>query len=123
LLRVGSDAVKMNDRLTVAKIMFSVDAVLGILSIGGAALYCAALSSRNVWTTFAAIFVPFAVLCALFCYWDYKGLRSEKTVLKFVFWSYVVGNFFVFPVGTIIAGASIWLWRDLRKQDIRVRSA
>jgi hypothetical protein len=107
----------MNSRIKVAKFVFSLDAVLGILSIGGAALYGAALTSGNAWTTFVAIFVPFAVLWATFCYWAYKGLTSEKAILKFVFWSNVVGNAFGFPVGTAIAGVSIWLWRDLRKQS------
>lgn len=113
----------MDNRIRVAKFVFSLDAVLGILSVGGAALYLAALTSGNAWTAFFAIFVPFAVLWALFCYWAYKGLTSEKAVLKFVFWSYVVGNVFGFPVGTAIAGVSIWLWRDLRKQNIRPVSA
>ena len=109
----------MDNRIRVAKFVFSLDAVLGILSIGGAALYVAAFASGNAWTAFFAIFVPIAVLWALFCYWAYKGLTSEKAVLKFVFWSYVVANVFGFPVGTAIAGVSIWLWRDLRKQNIR----
>jgi hypothetical protein len=113
----------MNNRTRVAKFMFSLDAVLGILSVGGAALYVAALTAGEAWTAFLAIFVPFAVLWSLFCYWAYKGLTSEKAVLKFVFWSYVVGNVFGFPVGTAIAGVSIWLWRDLRKQNIRPVSA
>ena len=113
----------MINRLHVAKLVFSLDAVLGVLSVGGAALYGAAYTSENVWTAFLPIFVPFSVLWALFCYWAYKGLTSEKAVLKAVFWSYVVGNVFSFPVGTAIAGVSIWLWRDLRKQDIRPVSA
>lgn len=97
-----------NNRIRVAKFVFSLDAVLGILSIGGAAFYGAAYSSGKVWPAFLAIFVPFAVLWALFCYWAYKGLTSEKAVLKFVFWLYVVGNVFGFPVGTAITGVSIW---------------
>jgi hypothetical protein len=105
----------MDNRIRVAKFVFSLDAVLGILSVGGAALYGAAYASGKMWTTFLAIFVPFAVLWAFFCYGAYKGLTSEKAVLKFVFWSYVVGNVFGFPVGTAIAGVSIWLWRDLRR--------
>jgi len=113
----------MNSRIRVAKFVFSLDAVLGILSIGGAALYGAAFTSGKAWTAFVAIFLPFAVLWSSFCYWAYKGLTSEKAVLKFVFWSYVVGNVFGFPVGTAIAGVSIWLWRDLRKQNIRPVSA
>lgn len=113
----------MDNRIRVAKFVFSLDAVLGILTVGTAAIYAAAFTSGNAWTTFFAIFVPFAVLWALFCYWAYKGLTSEKAVLKFVFWSYVVGNVFGFPVGTAIAGVSIWLWRDLRKQNIRPVSA
>jgi hypothetical protein len=106
----------MKSRVRVATFVFSLDAILGIVSIGGAALYLAAFTSGNAWTTFVAIFVPFAVLWSSFCYWAYKGLTSEKTVLKFVFWSYVVMNLFGFPVGTAIAGVSIWLWRDLRRQ-------
>jgi hypothetical protein len=113
----------MDNPIRVAKFVFSLDAVLGILSVGGAALYGATWTSGNYWTAFFASFVPFAVLWALFCYWAYKGLTSEKAVLKFVFWSYVVGNVFGFPVGTSIAGVSIWLWRDLRKQNIRPVSA
>lgn len=99
--------------------MFTLDAVLGILSIGGAALYGTVYASGNAWLAFAAIFVPFSTLWLAFCYGAYKGLTSEKTVLKIVFWSNVVGNAFGFPVGTAIAGVAIWLWRDLRKQDIR----
>jgi len=109
----------MISRVRVAQFVFSLDAVLGILSIGGAALYGAALSSGKAWTAFLAIFVPFALLWSLFCYGAYKGLTSEKAALKFVFWSNVVGNVFGFPVGTAIAGVSIWLWRDVRKQDVR----
>jgi hypothetical protein len=109
----------MSNRIRVAKFVFSLDAVLGILSIGGAALYGAAFTSGNAWTSFIAVFVPLSVLWAAFCYWAYKGLTSEKAILKLVFWSYVVGNVFGFPVGTAIAGVSIWLWRDLRRRDIR----
>jgi len=104
----------LNNRSKVAQSIFSLDAVLGILSIGGAALYGAAYSSGKAWPAFLAIFVPCAVLWALFCYGAYRGLTSDNIILKFVFWLYVVGNVFVFPVGTAIAGVSIWLWRDLR---------
>jgi hypothetical protein len=113
----------MSDRIRVAKFVFSLDAVLGILSIGGAALYGATLTSGNAWMAFFAVFVPFTLLWSSFCYWAYKGLTSEKAILKFVFWSNVVGNVFGFPVGTAIAGVSIWLWHDLRKQKIRPVSA
>lgn len=113
----------MNHRIRVAKLVFSLDAVLGNLSVGGAALYGAAFTSGNPWTAFLAIFVPFATLWSMFCYWAYRGLTSEKAVLKFVFWSYVVVNALGFPVGTAIAGVSIWLWRDSRKRDVRPVSA
>ena len=113
----------MVNRIRVAKFVFSLDAVLGILSVGGAALYGVALTSGNKWTAFFAPFVPIAALWALFCYLAYKGLTSENAVLKFVFWLNVVGNVFGFPVGTAIAGVSIWLWRDIRKQNIRPGSA
>jgi hypothetical protein len=113
----------MDNLIRAAKFVFSLDAVLGILSVGAAALYGAALTSGNAWTAFFSIFVPLAVLWALFCYGAYKGLTSAKAVLKFVFWLNVVGNVFGFPVGTAIAGVSIWLWRDIRKQNIRPGSA
>jgi hypothetical protein len=109
----------MDSRIRVAQFVFALDAGLGILSVGGAALYGAALTSGNALTAFVSTFVPFSVLWALFCYWAYKGLTSQKAVLKFVFWSYVVGNVFGFPVGTAISGVSIWLWRDLRRHNIR----
>ena len=105
----------MNNPIKVAQFVFSLDAVLGILSIGGAALYGAAWSSGNVWTTSLAIFVPFSLLWALFCYGAYNGLTSDKAVLKSMFWLFVVGHIFAFPVGTAISGVSIWLWRELRK--------
>ena len=108
----------LKDRIRVAKVIFGLDAVLGILSIGAAALYVAALTSGNAWAAFLATLVPFAALWSSFCYCAYKGLTSEKAVLKVVFWLYVVGNVFVFPVGTAIAGVSIWLLRDLRTQDL-----
>lgn len=113
----------LSDRIKVAKFVFSLDALLGILSIGGAALYGAAYSSGNVWLAFLPIFVPFSVLWALFCYGAYRGLTSDNVILKSVFWLNVVGNAFGFPVGTAIAGVCIWLWRDLRKPTIRPVSA
>ena len=112
----------MGDRLTAAKLVFSLDAVLGILSAGGGALYAAALSSGNVWAAFLAIFVPSAMLWSLFCYLAYRGLTGENVALRVLFWSHVVGHVFVFPIGTAIAGASIWLWRELRKQGIQPAS-
>ena len=108
----------MENRIKVAKFVFSLDGLLGVLSIGGAALYGATFKSGNVWMAFLPIFVPFSLLWALFCYSAYKGLTSENAVLKFVFWANVAGNKFASPVGTAIAGVSIWLWRDLRKQNI-----
>ena len=120
---VRSHNAFMNDRTRLAKFMFSLNAVVGVLGVGGAALYVAALSSGKTWMTFLAIFGPFSALWLLFCYGGYKGLTSEKAALKFVFWTYVVANVFVFPVGTAISGVSVWLWRDLRKQNIRPVSA
>lgn len=113
----------MSDRITMAKVLFSVDAVLGTLSAGGAALYGAAYSSGNVWTVFLTIFLPSAMLWCFFCYLAFKGLTSQNPVLKAVFWLFVIGHVFLFPVGTAIAGVSIWLWRELRKQDTRPVSA
>jgi hypothetical protein len=103
----------MNDRVKLAKYLFSLDAVLGILSIGGAALYGAAYSSKSVWVAFFPVFVPFSALWALFCYGAYKGLTSPNAFSKVVFWLFVVGHVAAFPVGTAISGACIWLWRGL----------
>ena len=103
----------MNDRARVAKYLFSLDTVLGILSIGGAALYGAAYSSKSIWVAFFPIFVPSAVLWALLCYGGYKGLTSSNIFLTLLFWLLVVGHFFAFPVGTAFSLACIWLWRDL----------
>ena len=113
----------MNNPIGVAKVIFSLNAVLGVLSVGGAALYVAALSSGKIWMAFLAIFLPFSALWLLFCYGGYRGLTSEKAVLKFVFWTYVVANVFVFPVGTAISAVTVWLWRDLRRQSIDPVSA
>jgi hypothetical protein len=106
-----------NDPIRLAQVVFALDAVLGILAIGGAALFGAAYSSGSVWTSFLSVFVPLSALWTLFCYLAYKGLTSDNLVLKAVFWLNVVGNAIGFPVGTAIAGASIWLWRELRRAE------
>jgi hypothetical protein len=106
----------MRDRVRLAKLLFSVDAVLGILSIGGAALYGAAYSSKSLWMAFLPVFVPFSVLWALFCYGAYKGLTSPNAVSKVLFWLFVAGHAVGFPIGTAIAGACIWLWRELPRE-------
>ena len=103
----------MNDRVRLAKYLFSLEAALGILSIGGAALFGAAYSSKSMWLAFPLIFVPFSALWALFCYGAYKGLTSPNVFSNLVFWLFVVGHLFAFPIGTAISGACIWLWRDL----------
>jgi hypothetical protein len=112
----------VNSHIRLAKVVFLLDAVLGILSIGGAALFGASYASGNVWAAFLAVFVPFSVLWSLFCYAAYKGLTSNLIVLKILFWLHVVGNAIGFPIGTAIAGLCVWLWRDLRKPDIRAVS-
>lgn len=107
----------MNDRRRLAKGLFILDAVLGILSIGGAAFYGAAYSSKSIWVAFLPVFVPFSALWALFCYGAYKGLTSPNAFTKVVFWLFVVGHLPAFPVGTAISGACIWLWRGLSSQS------
>lgn len=109
----------MIDRTKLAKLVYIVDAVLGILSIGGAALYGVTYSSGNAWAAFAAVFVPGSLLWSLFCYGAYLGLRSDNVLLKVVFWVHVMGNFFGFPVGTAIAGMCVWLRRELGKHETR----
>lgn len=76
----------------------------------------------DVWTIVWTTFVPLSAAWSLFCYCAYKGLTSQNIVLKSVFWFHVACNVFIFPVGTGIAGLSIWLWRDLRKPDVRTVS-
>ena len=66
-----------------------------------------------------ATFVPFGMLWLLISYSAYKGLTSKNIALKFVFWLYVAGNAFAFPVGTAIAGLSAWLCRDIRQREGR----
>ena len=105
----------MINRITVAQIVFSLDAVLGILTVAAACLFAAAYNRHApVLPLVLTVFLPLALLWSSICYGAYKGLTSEKAVLKFVFWLYVVVNAIGFPVGTAIAGVSIWLWRDLK---------
>lgn len=105
----------MIDRVRVAKVMFSLDAVLGILTVGAACLFAAAYNRHApVLPLILTVFVPLALLWSSICYGAYKGLTSEIAALKFVFWLYVVVNAIGFPVGTAIAGVSIWLWRELK---------
>lgn len=106
-----------------AKIVFSLAALVGGWSVGGAALYVAAYTPGEAWLAFLAIFVPCAALWVALCFWAYKGLTSDKAILIVVFWLFVVANVFVFPVGTVIAAVSIWLWRDSRKQTVRPLSS
>ena len=101
------------NRIRIAQFLFALDGLLGIASIGAAALYGAAWSSGNVWTAALTIFVPCAALWSLLCYGAYKGLTSSNKALNALFWIIVVGNAIGFPVGTAIAGAYVWLWREL----------
>lgn len=105
----------MNDRIRLAKYLFSLDAALGILAIGGAALYGAAFNPKSGWATFLLILVPFSALWASFCYGAYKGLTGPNAFTRVLFWVFVVGHVFAFPVGTAISGACVWLWRDWSK--------
>lgn len=104
-----------SDRPRLARVVYALDAALGILSIGAGALFGASYASGNVWVAFLTIFVPASVAWCLFCYGAYKGLTSDNVLLKSVFWVHVVGNAIGFPVGTAFAGACFWLWRELRK--------
>jgi len=68
------------------------------MSIGGAALYGAAYSSKSLWAAFLPIFLPFSILWSLFCYGAYKGLVGTNALLKVVFWLFVLGHVVGFPV-------------------------
>ncbi|MBK7976374.1 MAG: hypothetical protein IPK07_24920 [Deltaproteobacteria bacterium] len=111
----------LGDRLLLARLIFGADAVLGVGTIAAAALYGAALSTGSAKATFAGTFVPLAALWVLFCRLAYAGLTSERLALKILFWAHVVGHFFALPVGTLIAGTSVWIWRDLRNQRLASR--
>lgn len=103
----------MRDTIKIAKYLFTIDAVLGILAIGGAALYAAAYSSKGAVLTFILVFVPCSALWASFCYGAFKGLTSKSAILNLLFWLFVVGHFFAFPVGTAISALCIWLRREV----------
>ncbi len=106
----------MSDPVRLARYLFSLDTVLGIFSIGGAALFGATYSSHGFWFSVLAIFLPSSALWALFCYGAYKGLTSPNAFTRLLFWLFVVGHVFAIPVGTAISGACIWLWRRLSAQ-------
>lgn len=103
------------DRLKLARILFSLDAVLGIVAIGGAALYGAAYSPKSPWLPFISILLPGAALWGLFCYGAFRGLTGKNALCNVLFWLFVVGHFFAFPVGTAISGACLWLRSELGK--------
>ena len=111
-----SGSVERTRRIRVAKFVFGLDALLGLLAVGGAALFGVAYSSGNPWAAFFAVFIPFGLLWLLFCFVAYQGLTSGNVFLNIVFWLFVVGNVFGFPVGTAIACVCIWLWRVVRGQ-------
>lgn len=113
-----SPSVERTHRIRVAKVVFALDGALGLLAVGGAALFGVAYSSGDPWAAFFAVFVPFGLLWILFCYLAYQGLTGGNVILNIVFWLFVAGNVFGFPVGTAIAGVCIWLWRELRKRPI-----
>lgn len=103
----------LEDRTRLARILFGLDAAMGVLAIASAALYGAALTSGNRWVAFFGMLLPLSALWMLLCFGAYKGLTRGHALLQILFWVYVVGNFFAFPVGTAISAASIWLWREL----------
>jgi hypothetical protein len=105
----------MNNPTRVAKVVFSIGAVLGILAVGAACLFGAAYNRHAPLLPIVLnIFLPFSVLWSVFSYCAYRGLTSTNVLLKLAFWLFVALNVFGFPVGTAIAGVAIWLWRDLR---------
>lgn len=102
------------DRVWLARVLFSIDAVLGILVAGAAALSGAAWTSANPRQVFVAILIPLAIIWIAVCYGAYKGVTTRRPVLLAVFWVCVIVNLPTFPIGTAIAGASVWLWRELK---------
>ena len=111
----------MKNRIKVAQFTFFIGTFVGVLSADGGALTAAAFSAAQglqFWIKSLVLFVPISILWSSFCYLAYKGFTSNKIILKFIFWLYVVFNVFIFPIGTVIAGVSVWLWRDSRIQNI-----
>lgn len=107
----------MRDRETFARIVFCIGAAMGVLSAGAGALYAAAMGSSGTafWIQFVAIWAPVAALWMLFCYGAYRGLASRNVALRVVFWLFVLFHVFVFPIGTAISAACLWLSRDMRR--------
>jgi hypothetical protein len=99
-----------SDRARVAKVVFSLGALIGTLGVGAGSLGGATYSSGNVWATAAAFFVPIAALWLAFCYGAHRGLASSRVLLRLLFWLFVLAHVFVFPVGTAISGVCVWLW-------------
>lgn len=105
----------IQDRGLLARLLFGIEGVIGAFGIGAAAFYGAAMTTGNAWVAFFGILIPFLPLWALFCYGAYRGLTSDNLFQRVLFWLFVTGHVFVFPVGTVISGALIWLRREWRK--------
>lgn len=110
----------LDDRVRVAKVVFAFDAVSGLASVASGALFGAALSSDSPAVAFWTTLLPLGLLWLLICYGAYRGLTGGGVILQIVFWLFVAGHVFAFPVGTAVAAVCIWLWRELRTQPAPV---
>ena len=107
----------LNDRTRLARYLFSLDAVLGVLAIGVAAFSATAYSSGSIAEAFFPPFLSITLVWLLFCYGAHKGLTNLNAFGKLVFWLFVIGHFFVFPIGTLFSGVFIWLWSERSKPN------
>lgn len=98
-----------------AQLFFALDALLGVVVIGAAALFGAAWAPKgSAGLAFAKVFLPLAATWLVFSYGAYRGLTSSHAALKVVFWANLAVIAFIFPVGTALAAWAVWLWRDQR---------
>ena len=103
-----------------ASALFGFSALVGVVVIGAGALSGAAWApNARVWIVFAQVFIPAASVWLAFSYGAYKGLASDNAGLRFLFWANVGVMFFIFPVGTAVAAAMVWLWRELKNAKVR----
>jgi hypothetical protein len=112
----------LKDRVLIAKVIFGVGAAFWVGGVGVGALFTAALAHDKAWTALVAIFLPLAVLGALFNWGAYKGLTSSNLFLQGLFWIFVVLHLFNFPIGTAMSVGCIWLWSESRNKNTGVMS-
>ena len=113
--------VHMNlTKLQIAKYLFIANAIFVSVGYGLLAALAAIAYSpgpgphiKAALTAFAVVFVILAIFWSLFCYGAYKGMTSERTSFKVIFWVFVICSMLSFPIGTAFAVALIYLRRAI----------